>query len=519
MGQWFCGDTIHGTLIISMTFCNGYPFSPHIFLLESVSCSYLYPPILPFLAVSLGCQPCYNAYMNNIVEKTLIKYAPPALLILLGGWFALWAFGAGYSVAAMAAALFSAGLFGLCLAKLPPYLQLWLSKGDPIPPQAGLRASRFDRRHPWAAIALRIVLLHIILYAAAYIFDLEKNGYSGGMLDTMARLWNRTDAPHYQGIAQNWYVTEGDPRFHIVFFPLYPLLIKAFNFIIGNYFASALVVSNLCSIGCGIMAYELAALDMERRDALFTAAILSVFPGSFFLAAPMTESLFLLLSLSCMFCARKKKYLLAGGFGALAAFTRSVGLLLVLPVFIEALGDYFRNKPLGTKAIASRLCGTAMIVLGTLGYLLINHLVTGSALTFLTYQREHWSQGLGPFFGTAAYQTDLLIKNLIEDNPQLAYGLFLPNLLCAFVSLALLFPAMKRLRPSYSGYALVYFAVTIGCTWLLSGPRYLAVCFPIAFGIAELTKGKKFLRTAALMLLGTSMLVYLWMFVTGYPVY
>lgn len=455
----------------------------------------------------------------KMMEKILLKYAGPALLLLLAGWYAVWAFGAGYSVMGFLAAMLSAGLFGLSALKFPPLLHGWLAEGDAPLPDMGVRASRFDRRHPWASIALRVVLLHIILYAAAYSFDLAKNGYSGGVLDTMARLWNRTDAPHYQGIAQNWYVTEGDPRLHIVFFPLYPLLIKAFNLLIGNYFASALVVSNLCAIGAGIMAYELAALDMERKDALFAATALSVFPGSIFLAAPMTESLFLLLSLACLFCTRKKKYILAGTFGALAAFTRSVGLLLILPVFIEAAGDYCRNKSLSSKAIASRLCGTAMVTLGTAGYLLINHLVTGSPFTFLTYQSQHWNQQLGPFFGTAAYQTDLLLTNIAKGDMEMVYGLFLPNLLCAFAFLGLLLPSMKRLRPAYSGYALVYFAVAIGCTWLLSGPRYLAVCFPIAFGIAELTKNRKLLRIAALIALCLSMLIYLWMFVTGYPVY
>ena len=491
---------------------------PHKFLLEQSCILFFYPPYPPFLTVSLTDLPCYNAYMN-IIEKILIKYAPLLFLILLGGWFGVWAIGAGYSVIALTAAAISAGLFGLCLAKFFPSLHSGLTDEDTPLPDTGIRASRFDRRHPWAAIALRVILVHVILYAAAYCFDLAKNGYSGGMLDTMARLWNRTDAPHYQGIAQNWYVTEGDPRFHIVFFPLYPLLTKAFALMVGNYFAAAMVASNLCAIGAGIMAYELAALDMERKDALFASALLSVFPGSFFLAAPMTESLFLLLSLSCLFCTRKKKYLLGGAFGALAAFTRSVGLLLILPVFIEALTDCFRNKPLSPKAVASRLCGTAMIALGTGGYLLVNYLVTGSAFTFLTYQSEHWSQALGPFFGTAAYQTDLLLKNIITGDARMAYGLFLPNLLCAFGFLLLLLPSMKKLRPSYSGYALVYFAVAIGCTWLLSGPRYLAVCFPVAFGAAELTKGKRFLRAAALLLLGASMLIYLWMFVTGYPVY
>ncbi len=453
------------------------------------------------------------------IEKILQKFAGPALLILLGGWYAYWAISARYSLPAIAASAVSAGLFGLCLFLLPGLFVEWLERDDAPLPSPGLRASRFGRRHPWAVIALRVILLHVILYAAAYSFDLAKNGYAGGILDTLPRLWNRTDAPHYQGIAHNWYVTEGDARLHIVFFPLYPLLTKAFNILFGNYFAAAMVVSNLCAIGSAIMAYELAALDLERSDALFVSALLSVFPGSFFLAAPMTESLFLLLSLSCLFCARKKKYLLAGAFGALAAFTRSVGLLLIVPVFMEAFGDYRRNTSLSAGSVSARLGGTAMIALGTVGYLLINRLVTGSAFTFLTYQSQHWNQRLGPFFGTAAYQTDLLLTNIISGDAGLAYGLFLPNLLCAFCFLILLLAAIKKLRPSYSGYALIYFAVAIGCTWLLSGPRYLAVCFPIAFAMAELTKGKKFLRPAALMLLGISMLIYLWMFITNYPVY
>ena len=452
------------------------------------------------------------------IEKMLMKYASPAALLLLAGWFALWAFKAEYSAAAMLAAYASAALFGLCLIRLFPRLAGWLSLEDGPPAETGIRASRFGRRHPWAAIALRVALLHVLLYAAAYCFDLARGGYTGGLLNTMERLWNRTDAPHYQGIAENWYVAEGDPRFHIVFFPLYPILIKILSLLNIGSFPAAVILSNICAIGCGILAYELAAVDMERKDALFTATLLSVFPGSFFLAAPMTESLFLLLSLACLLSSRKKSYLLAGLFGALAAFTRSVGLLLMLPVFIEAMGDILRDKP-SSKGIAFRALGTSMIALGTAGYLLINHLVTGSPFTFLIYQSQHWNQQLGPFFNTAAYQTELLLKNAASGDTRMVYGLFLPNLLCAFGTLGILLPSMKRLRPSYGAYALVYFAVAIGCTWLLSGPRYLAVCFPVAFGLAELTKGRRIPRAVIAVILTISMLIYLWMFVSGYPVY
>jgi len=216
------------------------------------------------------------------------------LLCILAALFALWAFGAEYSLLAMLCAAVAAGLFGLCIIRWIP--ALWgycTSPAEPLP-SPGYRASRFDRRHPWARIALMVLLLHAAMYILAYAIALTRYGYSGGVLDTLRGLWLRSDSPSYLGIAQNWYVTEGDPRFHIVFFPLYPILIRIFMLLTGDAFWAAMLVSTLCAIGSVIMAYELAALDMPRSAALYAALLLCLLPGNIFLAAPMTEALFLL---------------------------------------------------------------------------------------------------------------------------------------------------------------------------------------------------------------------------------
>lgn len=452
-------------------------------------------------------------YMKN---TRLIKTALPALLALL---FVLWAVTADYSGVAFFAAALSVLLFGIVLCGFTDRCETALGIPDSAI-QYGPRKSAFYLRHPWAKIALYTILLHAFLYALGYAFDLALNGYSGGMFDTLRTLWLRTDSPSYLGIAENWYVTEGDPRFHIVFFPLYPIFVKAFSLFTDNTFAAAMTVSNLCSIGCAIMAYELAALDMHRKRALYLALVLSLLPGNIFLAAPMTEALFLLLSLACIFLARKRRYLLAGAVGALAAFTRSAGLLLALPIFIEGLQEYFEsNRTFTKKDILIRLGGAAMVALGTIGYLLINLSVTGNAFTFMVYQQEHWSQSLGAFWNTAAYQTEYLLSAAARGDTAMAYTLELPNLICSFGALALMAASAKKLRPSYTAYFLIYFAFSIGTSWLLSGPRYLGVCFPIAFAIEELTKTSKVLRILAPVLLLISMLIYLWMYVTGKLVY
>lgn len=451
-------------------------------------------------------------------QKTIM-----ALLgLLLLAAFGSWALNASYYGLSMLAAGLCCALFLLAALGLVPAFAASFAAQDQSPDSLlGRRSLRFARRHPWAQIALAVLALRLFLYILAYVADLRVNGYGGGLADGLARLWLRTDSPSYLGIAQNWYVTEGDPRFHIVFFPLYPLCIRALSYLTGgNLFAAALAVSNLCAMGGGILLYELATLDLPRREALYLTLLGMLLPGAMFLGAPMTESLFLLLSLACAYCARRQRFWLAGLFAALAGFTRSVGVLLAALMAFEMLTALMRDGNWQAGRILRYLGCLLLACLGTLAYLLVNYQVTGSAFTFLTYQREHWSQSLGFFFNTAAYQTENLLAALAAGEARNAFGLFLPNLLCSFGALGIMLPAVRKVRPSYGAYFLLYFAVAIGCTWLLSAPRYLAVCFPLAFGLqALLQDAPKWARWAVPSLLFLSLCAYTCLYILGYPVY
>ncbi len=450
------------------------------------------------------------------------KVIPAIMALLLLAAFGLWALGASYYGLSMLAAGVSCALFLLALLPLAPaFAEAALAQ--PLCPDAALggRSLRPSRRHPWLSIALGVLALRLFLYLLAYWVDLRLNGYSGGLLEGLSRLWLRTDGPHYLGIAQNFYVTEGDPRFHIVFFPLYPFFIRIFSYLTGgNFFAAAMVVSNLCAAGSGILLYELFALDLERKDSLFAVLLAMILPGAMFLGAPMTESLFLLLCAACAYCARKQKYLLASLLGALAAFTRSVGVLLAAFMAAEMLLALLADGKWQAKRILGYIGCLLLVLLGTAGYLAVNYFVTGDAFTFLAYQRDHWHQSLGLFWNTAAYQTEYLLNALATGDHRMALGLYLPNLLCAFGALAIMAPASRKIRPSYTFYFLSYFAISIGCSWLLSGPRYLAVCFPLAFGLeALLHKAPRWLRALAVILLFLSLCAYTVMYILGYPIY
>ena len=84
---------------------------------------------------------------------------------------------------------------------------------------------------------------------------------------------------------------------------------------------------------------------------------------------------------------------------------------------------------------------------------------------------------------------DLLIQNFGKDH-ELFFGLWLPNLVWHFGTLALFALGSKRLRPSYAAWFIAYFAIAIGTTWLLSGPRYLLAMPAVAMLLAHLCDKK-----------------------------
>ncbi len=477
-----------------------------------------------FAAVVHRRRPCYNSTMEQLKENKLIRTVLIAAALLFAAVFALYAFFRAETVTGLAAAGASLLLFAMVCFKT--FGALYCAAAEPALPSPdaslGRRSLRFDKRHPWLRILCFMVFTRLMLFAFAHVFSAGEI-YEGGILDTMRTAWLRTDSPSYLGIAENWYVTEGDPRFHIVFFPLYPIFIRLFNFLTGNSFASAMVVSNLCALISAILVYEAAALDHDRETSLRAVKFTFLSPAAFFFAAPMTESLFLTFCLAAVLCVRKQKYFFGCLLAALAAFTRSLGALLIAFVFTEWLLHVLEARRLGSlkenrKAFTLRFFCMFLVPLGLLGYLYINYAVTGDPFRFMQYQQEHWNQGFGLFFETAAYQTDYLLSTLAEGDFRQAFGLWLPNLIMSFGSLVLMTLAAKKLRPSYSVFFIAYFVIAIGATWLLSAPRYLAGCFPLGIALAALADTKR--KDAAATLLSFALLcTYLAMYVNGWPVY
>ena len=195
----------------------------------------------------------------------------------------------------------------------------------------------------------------------------------------------------------------------------------------------------------------------------------------------LCAAVFLLLTAAALYLARTHRPVLGGLCGAYAAFTRSLGLLLIVPLLWELVHDAVQRR----RVDARQVVGALLVPLGFAAYCCINRRVSGNPFQFLIYQREHWNQRTGLFFSTAAYQTDYLLRCLRSGNWHDALGLWLPNLIACFAALGLLAAAAPKLRASQTAWFLAYYIVAVGATWLLSAPRYLLVLLPVPLALAQ----------------------------------
>lgn len=142
--------------------------------------------------------------------------------------------------------------------------------------------------------------------------------------------WANWDGGHFRGIAEAGYIP-----FQVVFFPLYPILIKSLMINGIPSLWGGLIISNLSIIGALFYLYKLVNLDFEEKSAKKAIFIVLAFPTAFYFGAVYSESLFLLLTVGAFYYARQKSWLIALIFASLSAVTRLMGLVVILAVAVE----------------------------------------------------------------------------------------------------------------------------------------------------------------------------------------
>lgn len=295
--------------------------------------------------------------------------------------------------------------------------------------------------------------------------------------------WNRWDAPHYLYLAQNWYTAVGDPANFIVFLPLYPLIVKASLFILGDPAGNAITLSIIFFLIGSYYFYKLIKLDFPEKIARWSVIALAIFPTSYFFNAPYTESLFLMLFALSFYFARKGDFSPAGVFTGLAAITRPFGILLLPAILIE----WFISKNGKWRHLPIIIFPSLIAIFS---YLYINKNIFGNFFAFQKILADNWQKY--PVFP---------LKGIL-DSWRIAAGGGLTNFVLMVgwaeaISItacwALIPVVFMKLRKSWAVFYLLSVILFSSTSFILSTPRYF-LSIPPVFVLIALAQKNYFLR-------------------------
>jgi hypothetical protein len=235
----------------------------------------------------------------------------------------------------------------------------------------------------WGLALWRLGLIHSSP-ESPYYYGLSP--ITGSLAGPLVGIWQRWDAIHYTRIATGGYSAPELSGFH----PLFPLLGGFVSRALGlEPLTALLLVANLALAGALVLLYRLVASEFGGHTARRTLVALLVFPGAYFLAAPYAESLTLLLVVAAWLCARKSRWLIAFVMGTLAGLSHSTGLLLAVPLVVEAIKQTRGNPALRRFAVI----GVALGPIAGTGVFLAWRAAQGFA-PWLVTRRELWGASI-----------------------------------------------------------------------------------------------------------------------------
>ena len=153
-----------------------------------------------------------------------------------------------------------------------------------------------------------------------------------GWLYRLFGVWERFDTLWYVNIAEHGY----DRAEAIVFYPLYPLLIRILSIPLRQPLAAALLISTVASFFMFWGFQKLLALDLPEEAVQRAMLLYAVWPASFTLFAGYPDSMMIALILWSIYAARHDRWWTAGILGFFAGLSKAAGNVVIIPLILIA---------------------------------------------------------------------------------------------------------------------------------------------------------------------------------------
>jgi hypothetical protein len=316
----------------------------------------------------------------------------------------------------------------------------------------------------------------------------------------VARLLRETivvaDINWYAGIAGNGYERrrfDTSTQHNWAFFPLFPMLWRAASSLTGELALTGMLLANLFFFFALVLLHRTTlAFGFDAAIADRTVFYLAAFPVSYFFSLPLTESLFLLLTVGSFYAARRGRWWLAGLCGALASGTRVTGVLLMPALAILywlTFRPHWRRK---------ELLALLIIPAGLVSFMYYLYLITGNPLAFKDILVT-WGRSTGLFLiPLLQFLRHPLMIAIPWDFKLLNFAAAVTVLICGLVLL-------KRRMWTLACYTLASVVVALSSLLLQSQARYAMVVFPMFIVLAvagRRDRADEIIRAVSLVLLG-----------------
>jgi len=267
------------------------------------------------------------------------------------------------------------------------------------------------------------------------------------------------------------------------YFPLYPLLLRAFARLTGNLAITGIALSSSLLLLALVVFYQLViALDYESEVANRAVFYIAAFPVSYFFSLAQSESLFLLLSVACFYVAWRRRWWLAGICGALASATRLASVFLIVPLALL----YWRNLRWEGRKLGVDAVSVLLVPVGLVAFMIYLKSITGNAFAFADIQLA-WGHEPGMFWRP-------LLRYLHTPLQVSAFWDFrLLNFLAALLALVCGVCLVLKREWAFALYTLISILVPLSYqTSLQSVARYVLVIFPVFSVLAVWGRAPRF---------------------------
>jgi hypothetical protein len=308
------------------------------------------------------------------------------------------------------------------------------------------------------------------------------NGSSA--VDPMVGVLTSWDGQWYIDIVRDGYPTSVPPdvTYHLqearaAFFPLYPMLAKATDFVLPGGDTLAVLALNIV---LGFVAVVLIGLLAHRlygeRVGRTATTLVALFPGSFVLSFAYSEALMLVLAAAVMICLFDRRWLAAGVFAALTTATRPNGVAIVLACAVAAFMAIREDR--GKRRDWRPLSAVLLAPIGFIVFQVWLGQHAGEPGVWFRVQREAWDEGAS--FGWTAVENT--VQAIVQPLTSPTDTITAVSVVATVIGVWMAWRA--RLPVWMTAYSWAILALMLAPATVTARPRFVFTAFPLLIGAA-----------------------------------